>query len=124
MDYEHSLPRMLQAEFKDVLPTARRTRTPGRAVMFFVIGSALLRRPHTHTGKGKGSSSECCAASVATSCNLLRLTPVEQSFAHLHFIEKAKRSDASEQANLDAVTLRLDMPAALRGPLVLEAQLI
>ena len=35
---------------------------------------------------------------------------VEQSFSHLQWLQSQKRSCSSEQAELDAMTLRLDLP--------------
>jgi len=49
---------------------------------------------------------------------------VEQSFSHLHFIQKAKRADSSEQAELDALTLRLDLAAAQHDAIIAAARSI
>ena len=115
-------PRVLQAQFKDILPTARRTHTDEGCDVLCAWQRAVAAVTRTPAMMKAHPLNTLLPVLQRFAAYRASTSGVEQSFAHLHFIEKAKRSDASEQAELDALTLRLDMPAALQGPVVLEAQ--
>lgn len=115
-------PGKLRAEFADLQPTACRIHADEgcdvlgawqRAVAVVTRTPAMVRK---HPIPALLSVLQRFAAYRASTSG------VEQSFAHLHFVEKAKRSDTSEQAELDSLTLRLDTPASLHEPMISEAQ--